>query len=163
MPNWCENQLTIKGPKEDLDNITINYTQDPEGDANIIDMVLDLNKIAPRPEGEDGNWYEWCIRNWGTKWNIENCGCSWHRNSNNEIHTEFNTAWAPCLEAIDKLAELFPKLKMIMKYCEPGCGFAGKRVWEKGIMKSDYQTENPKDKIFKELIGDEEEELPDYD
>jgi hypothetical protein len=132
-----------------LDNITINYTQNTEEGEKIIDMALDLNKISPLPPEEEGNWYEWQVRNWGTKWNVT--GWNWERRTDEELLMGFDTAWGPCIEAINKLARLFPKTKIKIKYCEPGEGFAGKVVWKNGKVLKTYETKNNKDKIFKEL------------
>lgn len=46
-------------------------------------------------------WYEWCNRNWGTKWNAYS---SYLDKENNAI--EFDTAWACPFPVLDKLAEM---------------------------------------------------------
>ena len=38
------------------------------------------------------NWYDWCINNWGTKWNAKNIILQQY---SNHILFEFDTAWAP--------------------------------------------------------------------
>lgn len=42
MPNWCENDLVVKGKPKDL-NEFIEFVKNP-------DMTFDFNKIAPMPE-----------------------------------------------------------------------------------------------------------------
>lgn len=46
-------------------------------------------------------WYEWCNRNWDTKWNAYG---SYFDKDNNAI--EFDTAWSCPLSVLDKLAEM---------------------------------------------------------
>jgi len=72
-----------------------------------------------------GDWYEWAIENWGTKWEaceveiIDNVIC-------------FDTAWTPSTPVIERLAELFPKVALLYKYFEPGVSLAGSERYEDG-------------------------------
>src|SRR5262249_32909329 len=91
MPNWCENDLTVKGPKDKVQEF-IQRAEGPNG-------CLDFNAFVPYPErflaldkaaeewddrnrndpelhygdrpkdGFNQGGYEWCIANCGTKWN----------------------------------------------------------------------------------------------
>jgi len=62
MPNWCENDITIRGSKEVLDNIEniIDQYQKKERDNGLLEF---LNPIG------EWNWDK-AIREWGTKWEI---------------------------------------------------------------------------------------------
>lgn len=75
------------------------------------------------------DWYEWCIQNWGTKWDI----------NINDINTNPNhlticssTAWSPCLEGVTKISEDYPLLHFRVDYAEPGMGFQGYAEIENG-------------------------------
>lgn len=112
MPNWCNNKLYIIDKKTKIKKATSKFL-DEKGD-------IDFQKILPRPEGED--WYDWNIRNWGTKWSSSECSFNTRQNS-----VVFSTAWSPPLPVIIKLAELL-KCELRLIYFEPGMGFAGDLV-----------------------------------
>ena len=88
MPNWCECDLYISGPKEELEKFLETVKSE--------ESVFDFNRVIPYPEhfreldGPFKEWmttpaeertgpppadgfnqggYEWCLLNWGTKWN----------------------------------------------------------------------------------------------
>ena len=47
-------------------------------------------------------WYDWCIDNWGTKWNAYGFGAA-------ETKTiSFTTAWSRAMPVMTKLSEMFP-------------------------------------------------------
>ena len=65
------------------------------------------------------NWYDWCIRNWGTKWNAYEC-------SQVEPETRvltFNTAWSGVPEIIEKISEKFPDVKVLYSWADEDIGF----------------------------------------
>ena len=72
-----------------------------------------------------GDWYEWCIVNWGTKW--EACDLE----LSDGIIT-FETAWSPATPIVEKLATSFPMLTFTYKYFEPGISLAGMNCYSKG-------------------------------
>ena len=47
-------------------------------------------------------WYDWCIANWGTKWNAYSFG---QANTNT---LSFNTAWSCSMPVMTKLSEMYP-------------------------------------------------------
>ena len=51
-----------------------------------------------------GDWYGWCNRNWGTKWNAYDIHFDQESQS---IH--FLTAWDTPMPVIDKLSQMFPE------------------------------------------------------
>lgn len=144
MPNWCEGELTVKGKKLDLDNfaeavesdrpnktiekeVMDRLTQKPEKDQS----CLDANKIIPYPQ-EDGfnsGGYEWCIENWGTKW--EFCNVTREIRPRSIFYT-FETAWSPPKPLLVELGEKFSNLTFTYRYYESGMGFSGKLVMSGG-------------------------------
>ena len=86
----------------------IPYPESPEGlDPKY--LAENDKHIIPPEECPFLNWYEWCIDNWGTKWDCKLCPYE-----NNEETAElrgntilFNTAWAPPVAIIKKLSEKY--------------------------------------------------------
>jgi hypothetical protein len=75
-----------------------------------------------------GNWYDFCVNEWGTKWDCGEQGASDIHPEGKLLHTSFDTAWAPPIAAYEKLEELGFTVKAM--YYEPGMCFAG--IWEDG-------------------------------
>jgi len=93
------------------------------------------------------NWYDWCIAEWGTKWDIG-------RVSEHDPLVEiddgdwptmtlsFESAWSPPIQAYEKLEAM--GFIITAQYFEPGVGFCGE--WKNG---KDY--EYPLEKAPKHL------------
>lgn len=82
------------------------------------------------------NWYDWSIKNWGTKWNACYTMINVSKNDEGVIDTrllEFETAWSPASDEIYKLmiAKCVPIIgiekanDIEIYYEEPGCDFSG--------------------------------------
>ena len=163
IPNWCECLLKMYGPREELLNF-INKAKgvDEEGE----NTILSLNKFVPMPKELDGttappdkvnpqlikkygadNWYDWNIRNWGCKWNINpdsiysNVEGLFHVSVQGEVikskkvrmvYYSFDTPWSPPEKAIKTIGRMFPKLKFVLEYWEGGACFQGKLVIKNG-------------------------------
>lgn len=61
------------------------------------------------------NWYEWSIKNWGTKWNASNT--AW-----DSKNVTFETAWDPALPAIIELSKQNPNIRMAVLYSDEDIG-----------------------------------------
>jgi hypothetical protein len=73
------------------------------------------------------NWYDFCVNEWGTKWDVG--GDDGVLNDiDGGIIVSFDSAWAPPTTAYEKLHEM--GFKILAMYYEPGMAFAG--VWEDG-------------------------------
>jgi len=146
MPNWCDNDLTITGPKATLTAIAklIGLTDEtPVFDFNrVIEYPqeyaeADKKASASRtngdwsvPDGYNHGGYNWCVQKWGTKWNV---GDDVHIKSlEPSIRLNFNTAWGPPEGVIKTLARQFPTVKISLRYFECGAAFQGRLVIEKG-------------------------------
>lgn len=73
-------------------------------------------------------WYEWCNKNWGTKWNsCDNC---------NDLERRtiiFSTAWSCPIPIVAALAEKFPDVDFVWKYADEDSGNnAGKITYSGG-------------------------------
>lgn len=69
------------------------------------------------------DWYDWCVKNWGTKWDAGEA--SIYEHSEEEAEIVFDTAWGPPIEWV-KIVELkYPDLRFELHYDEPGMGFKG--------------------------------------
>lgn len=168
MPNWCNNVVEIRGPRAQV--------------KALVDHRLDFQKIYPYPkelditagrEGADDspeqmqlvaaeesnlqkygykNWYDWCVSEWGTKWNAGG-----EDNQDMQIDYDedvgdtaialfqFDTAWGPPLGVMQKLFEDYAlglpddqRMSIECRYHEPGVGFFG--VWTDGHDRC-YQSE----------------------
>lgn len=149
MPNWCSNTVEIshedpamverarKGfeegkllgeffpcPQELTDTLAGYPGKDKEEEHNA-QMASNIAKYGYK------DWYDWQVANWGTKWDVGgDDGCV------NELGTQFghglilsfDSAWAPPVNAYEKLAELGFSIRAY--YYEPGMAFAG--IWEDG-------------------------------
>ena len=152
MPNYCNNVVEIRGPQKVV--------------KALVDHKLDFMKIHPYPkdlditagrEGPDDspeqkalvaaeqsnlakygykNWYDWCVNNWGTKWNAGGDNDAMMVDYDEDQGDQgialfqFDTAWAPPLGVLEKLMDTHPELSIECRYHEPGVGFFG--VWTDG-------------------------------
>ena len=142
MPNWCENELTITGSMEEVKRFLERARSEEE--ALDFDHFIpypqefkDLDEIAEkwREEHPDGSLadepkdgfnsggYEWCWKNWGTKWSA--CDARVERHDEEGAMIEFRTAWTPPIPVVKKMAEEFPSLCFVLDYWERGAGFQG--------------------------------------
>lgn len=63
------------------------------------------------------DWYDWRIRNWGTKWNTYDASLS---ESPGQLVYTFLTAWSPPDAALEALADRFPGIYILNQWHEEG-------------------------------------------
>jgi hypothetical protein len=150
MPNWCENDLTVEGPKEAIEEFMAFAEADgpfdferfapyPEElrrlddvaeawDRQRADNPGKVDSMRPR-DGYNAGGYEWCVANWGTKWRAFHVDRQEPEPGDGEgtwqVVFHLDTAWSPPLPVIQKAAELFPLLSFELRYFECGCCFNG--------------------------------------
>ena len=148
MPNWCENKLTVEGAKKGVRR----FKQLAKPKARKGDADLSLASLYPIPEGVylgdlgpeefqrygKNNWRDWCITHWGTKWDAD-------ATLTNELPIslvyEFESAWAPPVAWLTKVARDFPRLRFVLAYDEPGMAFAGTAMADQGKLIVDHCKE----------------------
>jgi hypothetical protein len=107
------------------------------------------------------DWYDWAIKNWGTKWDVDARIVSDITSPMlpglRTITYEFDSAWNPPLDVYDVLAARFPNTNIYACWDESGCDFAGYRMYRKGellkqVDEASYSGRsfhyNPTDDIF---------------
>lgn len=146
MPNHCENDLYISGPKEDVNALLdfIGMNNDPP--------EFNFDKIIPYPkqykeldekrdriaaanggnrfcdalsgfkDGFNSGGYNWCCENWGTKWGAYEAV----RRDYGPTCITFQTAWSPpSKNVLSELHKLFPTVDLSIEYFEQGSAFCG--------------------------------------
>ena len=143
MPNWCYNtvELTHEDPTmiaraktAFLDKGLLNeFVPIPEG-LNIVAGYLGEGAEQDALEAQEArnlekhgyrNWYDYCVNEWGTKWDVTGQEVN---DIPNGVMLSFDSAWAPPTGAYDKLLDLGFEVRAM--YYEPGMGFCG--VWDNG-------------------------------
>lgn len=110
------------------------------------------------------NWYDWNVRNWGTKWDVAVSNDDKYpdtelveegKNGENYVVAyRFNTAWSPAVPAIQKLSKQYPDLLFTFNY-EEETGWGG----EIEILKGKIISESEYDWQCREC-GNTEDETP---
>ena len=141
MPNWCNNTLRLthedpkmiarandalaRGeffnefvpvPKELFETAASSATDEKLSNANIKKFGY-------------ASWYDFCINEWGTKWDTDCHSVDTYEEHPNTLETVFDTAWAPPIQFYEKLERL--GFQVEAKYYESGMCFAG--IYTEGL------------------------------
>lgn len=113
MPNWCSNSITIVDLSKEQVEELIKHIGENEGRF--------FQCFKPRPQHEDENWYDWNIKEWGTKWDacytcVSGSGDDW-------IVILFETAWAPPIALYTHMYQ--NGYNFYADFSEPMMGFEG--------------------------------------
>jgi len=122
MPNWCMNSLSIEGKIEELKEF---YKKGLVAKKESNELTWSFEPYYPYPNGE---WdYNWCIGNWGTKWDCQFCSKVINPEEIDEVSMtiSFDTAWTPPVQWLEKIISDYPSLDFILEYMETGCCFTG--------------------------------------
>ena len=140
MPNWCSNFVSITGPKERIAELKDAYDRGEFCDA-VIPVPEDLKITAGRlGDGDEqrelerktaenvekhgyGNWYDFCVNRWGTKWDVGGDGSADVSDDGTCLTLSFDSAWAPPTGVYEQLD--LEGLQVEACYYESGMAFAG--------------------------------------
>jgi hypothetical protein len=146
VPNWCQCYLTVTGSRARVEEFWA-FARGEE-------TPFDFNRFIPYPEeyaradrkrlawerdpgpkpwwrpprdGYNAGGYEWCVANWGTKWNAQRVrlGRPRHSGESVAVTVAFVTAWNPPKPVVVRAADRFPDLDFRLRYFERGVGFCG--------------------------------------
>ena len=152
-------QVTYPNPVFAFYNI-YNHRQDGVSDQDYIKQPqsskldvkdkkwwADTQRIAET----DNSWYNWNVRNWGTKWDVAVTEDNKYPDTYIEGPTEngenlvvyynFHTAWSPPFPAMAKLSAQYPSLLFTLSY-EEETGWGGEAEFLRGEMISDADYES---------------------
>ena len=89
------------------------------GEKQALGKVVELGKRSCGNMLKYGssNWYEWAVSHWGTKWNA-----SATEITDGGKSILFETAWDPAFQAVIKLSEKHPEMKMAFLYSDEEIG-----------------------------------------
>ena len=129
---------------------------DPElAELNKFEIPAEMSDVMSRVIHEmatSDSWYEWNCRNWGTKWETgEKAEIDYEMPYTNttfmgesekilEICYRMDTAWSPPAEALARLAEQYPNIKIDLASIDESDCFAYEAQWLDGIL---FHEEEP--------------------
>ena len=115
MPNHTDNRVILSHDDSQMIDDIYNV-------MNTEDTEL-LNHIIPMPPEEElaSGWYEWRLKNWGTKWDVYETRCD--RIDANTLQLYFYTAWSPPIPVFDKLVDM--GFEVTARYLDEGWGYIG--------------------------------------
>ena len=144
MPNWCNNSVEIYH----TDPAMIERVREAFNKGGLLQEFIpiptDLQIVAGSvPVAEEAehklkeefnritygytNWYDYCVNEWGTKWDIGADGNP-AQDIPGGLMLGFESAWSPPINAYEKLFYMGFKIRAM--YYEPGMAFAG--IYEDG-------------------------------
>lgn len=147
MPNWCNNQVIIKHPNpaeierlaaaleeggfcnavipvpKELTETISGFVGDPVEQAK-----LEAQTRANIEKFGHGNWYDFCVNKWGTKWDVGDQGATTVHPDGTMLETSFDSAWSPPIGVYAELVEQGFEVRAM--YYEGGMCYAG--IWEDG-------------------------------
>ena len=156
MPNWCNNTITISHPDMAMmKRVVKGYNQNKllsefipiplelkEGAMNSSELMKirnweykkELDKVREelnRKYFGYKDWYDYCVSEWGTKWDIgrDTAPTLLIKDIKNKTVTfDFDSAWSFPSSAYEKLVDM--GFSITAYYFEGGMGFCG--MWENG-------------------------------
>jgi len=148
MPNWCNNFIELAHEDPQMILRACDAMKRDEFLNEFIPVPEDLKIVAGRVGADDDenqkalvaqqesnlakhgykDWYDWCVNEWGTKWDTGTQGYEVLPESDGRMCIGFDTAWGPPIQAMEKLCDLGFSVRLM--YYEPGMAFCG--IWEDG-------------------------------
>ena len=138
MPNWCENSLYIshEDPKM-IEKLATAWDQNkffgtiyPEPDYTKVKVSPMFPEIKGNndPVSPESAWWDWRVRNWGTKWEVASSDYEKPTvdSDGKSMKVYFSTAWSPPTGIYDRLVN--DGYSVDAYYYEGGCAFCGRYV-----------------------------------
>ena len=143
MPNWCNNTIELSHTDRSKMEALVAAVNEGKFFNHVIPVPESLSIVAGRV-GEDTdpkqidleaqeklnesqhgykNWYDFCVNEWGTKWDTEAYDTVILPADSNRVTFGFDTAWGPATGVYEALLDQGFDVRAY--YYEPGMCFAG--------------------------------------
>lgn len=133
MPNLIINDISITASKRDCCN-SFNSETTLTLFAN---EKFSFQKLHPRPQEEDENWYNWNCVHWGTKWEPKDIQIKYDKDKQ-EIIMNFDTAWSPPTAFLTYLTSFYEGIKIVNNFTDEEYDCIGQSVIENGQSITSY-------------------------
>jgi len=140
MPNWCNNAITLKHNDPEMlvrarealvkGEFLNEFHPVPEdlqivaGRAGADDSPEQIDLVARETANREkygyATWYDFCVNEWGTKWDVQD---EYAEVKDGVLTTSFDSAWAPPVQAYGRLEDL--GFEVCAHYYESGMAFCG--------------------------------------
>jgi hypothetical protein len=96
-----------------------------------------------------GDWYQWSIDHWGTKWNSYNVSIT----SETPLEFRFDTAWSFPEPVFVKIAEAYPSLSFDCVCFDEGFNFAGVGAFNPTDGQTPFEIREATDELYEAVYG----------
>ena len=145
MPNWCNNSVEIYHDDPKMiervrtafngEGLLQEFIPVPQALRDTVSGSMGEDKRAEHEAQQAANvekygyanWYDFCVNEWGTKWEIGADGNP-AQDIPGGLMLGFDSAWSPPIAAYEKLTDLGFRIRAM--YYEGGMAYAG--IWEDG-------------------------------
>ncbi len=123
-------------PKE-IEEVFLTARKDIDRDTWNVGRTAFQNKLKYGAS----TWYDWCVNNWGTKWN------SYGYSEDRDIHSSvFDTAWSAPKPVMLKLSEIIPDVRITLQWADEDLGYnCGSAEYYNGELVCENLFENTKE------------------
>lgn len=135
---------------EDLDAYYGASDYKPEG----YDSMSMEERMACAMKFSSDGWYDWNVRNWGTKWDACNPGMNGENPADGELLYYFDTAWSPAEGAYRQMVEQHPELHFHFR-CVEEQGWGVEYVGEDGKLSVSNEWDIPESHAEWEAVDEE--------
>ena len=163
MPDNCDNDLDVVGPLFNVEIFLIEHVAEYSmvlpcegGRKRFYHIVPDFDTIIPYPEpfrsldkrrpwqGFNQGGHEWCVANWGTKWNAYNGDNSDYNqlpDGRTSVHLFFETALSPPSKKLMlTLSRLHPGLEFTLRFSNADGPLRGRLRVRRGRVLDEWYT-----------------------
>lgn len=131
MPNWCNNTLTLTHKDPAMIQRAKDALDRGEFLSEFCPMPRELGDAIANGQPDAvmiekygySSWYDYCVNEWGTKWDVGEDGATDIHPDGTMLNTYFDSAWSPPIGAYEKLEQL--GFTVDAYYYEGGMAYAG--------------------------------------
>ena len=131
MPNWCNNTLTLTHKDPAMIQRAKDALDRGEFLSEFCPMPRELGDAIANGQADAvmiekygySSWYDYCVNEWGTKWDVGEDGATDIHPDGTMLNTYFDSAWSPPIGAYEKLEQL--GFTVDAYYYEGGMAYAG--------------------------------------